>query len=121
MVYSSSCDSFGYEMVLTKSECDQAAGVLELLDQSAEVRRQEGVSYGCAYAENDGLMFYPADAPPYPAGPCGANYNGTNYNCICRVGGKIFMIQSNVLMNSTSRKQIAFRIKVQFNIFRIKS
>ena len=91
MISSGSCGSSGCEILESKAECEKAANILELMDQSANVDQVQGLPYGCLYTNNDWLMFYPPDGPPYPPALCGSNYNGSKYDCICRKGGNILL------------------------------
>ena len=85
MIYSGSCDSNGYEMLGSKTECDQAATDLGLLDTSATESQTNGRPYGCIYADNDWLNWY-SPGGPYPSAFCGSYDGKHDYNCICRIG-----------------------------------
>ena len=87
-IHSGSCASHGLFIVENIKECQEAATILGLEDTTAEEwqTKPKEWAYGCIYADNDYLFWYPSDESSYPSTHCGS-YNGYHYHdCICRTG-----------------------------------
>ena len=92
MITSGDCESNGMRMLSTKKECEDAADVLELSDNSAYEIQDTQRPQGCIYASNDWLSWASPDGHPDPSKPCGTHDSGMKYSCLCSRAGKYFNI-----------------------------
>ena len=77
------------KFIKTFAECQKAAMVLELQDQSTPNDPDNSIR-GCVYATNDWLSFTIFNGiMDHGDGVCGTYDKGTQYDCICKTSGNI--------------------------------
>ena len=68
-------------------QCNAAAHDLGLVDTSAHPFQGYKVANGCAYSDNDFLLWHSPIGATYESVPCGAISGGHAYDCICATQG----------------------------------